>query len=119
MILEHLRDKIATLVSSSVVIGDLPSRAINCVAIRPVDGYSSVYYFGKVSSNEPLIEVIVRDRKYQVGQSNYQKIQESLDKYSSEEAGIASCFLTGSPGYLGADEIGFNEWHMVFHVTNF
>lgn len=119
MILEHLQEKIKEVVATSVVVGDLPSRVINCVAVRPIDGYSSVYYFGKVSSNEPLVEVIVRNKKYQEGQVAYQKIQQLLDKYSSEEQGIDSCFLTGSPGYLGADENGFNEWHMIFHLTIF
>ena len=117
--LEHLRDVVVAQGISSVVIGDLPSLVIDCVALHPVDGYPSVRYFGQKATNEPLLEVVVRNVLYQVGQDWYNKIQKALDQYINKNYGINSCLLTGSPGFLGADENGFNEWHMLFHVTTF
>ena len=117
--LEHLRDKVLELEVSNVVIGDLPSRQLDCVAVRPVDGYPSVRYFQQTATDEPLIECVVRHKLYQTGQTWYTKIQKALDQYISKEHGINGCLLVGSPGYLGADENGFNEWHMLFHITTF
>lgn len=115
--IENVRDKLVSLGIDKVVIGDLPSRELNCVAIRPVDGYKSTYYFGMAALAEPLLEVIVRNTDYALGQNYYNLISKNLDKYSATQDGIAACILTGSPGYLGKDETGYNEWHMIFHLT--
>lgn len=101
----------------NVYIGDAPSLQLNCVSLRPVDGYPSSRYFGKGLMSEPLVEVIIRNRYYEAGQGIYNTVKETLDKFSDESSGILSCFLTGSPGYLGRDVEGFSEWHMIFHVT--
>lgn len=103
----------------SVVIGELPSRKIDVIAIQPVDGYASVYYFGKTSSYEPILEAQIRNKDYRTGQDWSETVKKTLDKYSNKAVGIDSCILTGSPGYLGSDENGFGEWHMLFHVTYF
>lgn len=119
-VLEHILGIVKPrLYQSNAVIGDLPSRQLNCVSVKPIDGYPSVYYFGMKSSEEPLIEIVVRNADYQVGQTNYEAIKKTLDKYHNDAVGIDSCFLTGSPGYLGADANGFHEWHMIFHITMF
>lgn len=117
VVVEALRGKLITAELQDVYIGDAPSLQLNCVALRPVDGYPSSRYFGKGLMSEPLIEVIVRNNDYQVGQEIYNKVNKTLDKFSDESNGILSCFLTGSPGYLGRDTEGFSEWHMIFHVT--
>lgn len=112
-----LRNVVVAAGVDSVYIGDAPSLQLNCVALRPVDGYPSSRYFGKGLMSEPLIEVIVRNQDYQTGQEIYNVVKKTLDKFSDESNGILSCFLTGSPGYLGRDTEGFSEWHMIFHVT--
>lgn len=117
--IEHLRNIILGVGVEPAVIGGLPSLTIDCVALRPVDGYPSVRYFGQSATDEPLLEVIVRNKSYKTGQSWYSAIKKALDQYRAEDYGIDSCLLTGSPGFLGADENGFNEWHMLFHVTTF
>lgn len=115
--IKSLRNSILSTGISKVVIGDLPALQLDCVAIRPVDGYASTYYFGATSLGEPLIEVIVRNKSYEVGQAWYNGIVQKLDQSMDESVGILSCMLTGSPGYLGRDIEGFSEWHILFHVT--
>lgn len=117
--IEHLRDVVVSVGAANVVIGDLPSLVLDCIALRPVDGYKSTYYFGTDPADEPLIEVVIRNKSYEVGQQLYLATSKALDRYQSEDNGIAACFLTGSPGYLGSDENGYHEWHMLFHVTIF
>lgn len=115
----HFREVLNAAGLPSVVIGELPTRTTNAVALKPTDGYASVYYFGKASSKEPLLEVQIRNQDYATGQTWSNLVEKTLDKYSNAEVGIDSCILTGSPGYLGADENGFGEWHSIFHVTYF
>lgn len=115
----HFRDVLTQAGLPSVVIGELPTRTMNAVSIKPTDGYASTYYFGRTSSSEPLLEVQIRNQDYATGQLWSELVKGALDKYQNQEAGIDSCFLTGSPGYLGADENGFGEWHTLFHVTYF
>lgn len=117
VVIEALRDKLVAAGIQDVYIGDAPSLQLNCVAIRPVDGYASSLYFGMKSIDEPLLEVIVRNTDYKTGQSTYGVVKNTLDKLVDESVGVLSCLLTGSPGYLGRDVEGFNEWHMIFHVT--
>ena len=116
-VMEFLRSKLVTAGVKNVYIGDAPSLQLNCVSIRPVDGYASTLYFCSPSMQEPLLEIIVRNDDYLTGQSEYNLIQKTLDKLVDRDIGILSCLLTGSPGYLGKDVEGFNEWHMIFHIT--
>lgn len=118
-IMEFIRSTVESLGIPNVVIGDLPSQLTNCVAVRPVDGYQGVFYFGMKSSDEPLIEVVIRNEDYSLGQTQYMFIQEALNMLRNDTIGLDSMILTGSPGYLGSDESGYNEWHMIFHATIF
>lgn len=115
--METLRNEIVALGITNAVIGDLPSLELDCVAISPRTGYPNTYYFGSPTTGEPLLVVVVRNKDYQIGQDWYNKIQKKLDKYSNESVGILSSILTGSPGYLGRDSTGFNEWNMIFHIS--
>lgn len=117
--LSHLRNVLVEAGLPSVVIGELPSRKLDVIAIKPNDGYTSTYYFGRQSSNETLLEVQIRNKDYVSGQQWSEVVKTTLDKYRNEKAGIDSCFLTGSPGFLGRDQTGFGEWHSVFHITYF
>lgn len=115
--MEKLREEIVSLGITNTVIGDLPSLELDCVAISPRQGYPSTYYFGDMTTGEPLVTVVARNKDYVIGQDWYNKIAKRLDKYANQEVGILSCFLTGSPGYLGRDSTGFNEWNMIFHIS--
>lgn len=114
---EVLRDVIVTTGIQEVFIGDAPALERECVALRLSDGYESTYYFGKSSIREPLVEIVIRTNLYEKGQQWYTAIRRVLDQYSNQSEGIISCYLTGSPGYLGRDTRGFNEWHMIIHVS--
>lgn len=116
-LMKHLQEKIKALDIDNVVLGDLPSRQLDCVALRPVDGYNSTRYFATKTLTEPLLEVLIRNTDYLQGSVWYNVIAKNLDKYVNKDEGIEGCWLTGSPGYLGADENGFGEWHMIFHLT--
>lgn len=116
-VVNHLRDKVASLDIEPVVVGGLPALNINCVALKPNDGYESTRYFGLVASDEPLVEVVIRNESYPVGQAQYLVISKALDMYRNPDESIMSCFLIGSPGYLGADTAGFHEWHLILHLT--
>lgn len=98
-------------------IGDLPELQMDCIAIRPVDGYPSTVYLGMPATLEPLVEVITRAQRYEVGQEMYNAALKATHNYANEEAGILQCVVTGSPGYLGRDTEGFGEWHFILHVS--
>lgn len=115
--MKSLRNKVIALGIDKVFIGDPPSLELECVSIRPIDGYPSTRYFGDTDCEEPLIEVLVRAKTYSLGQRWYNIVSNGLDRFSDLNVKILSCLLTGSPGYLGADTNGFGEWHMLFHVT--
>lgn len=115
--IKALKEHILQSGVSPVYIGDLPSLDLECVALKPIDGYANTRYFGATDLDEPLVEVVVRSVSYEVGQQWYNKIKDTLDRYSNRSVGIMSCLLTGSPGYLGKDINNFGEWHMIFHVT--
>lgn len=102
-----------------VYVGELPTRSIDAVAIKPVQGYNSMYYFGDYVANEPLIEIQIRHRDFYTGQYWSDIAKTSLDKLVNPDENIALCIQVGSPGYLGADSNGFGEWHTLFHVTYF
>lgn len=116
---EYLRSVAIGLGATNVVIGSLPSLETNAVAIRPVDGYRSTFYFGQASTDEPLVEVIIRNKDYASGQALYMALKDGMNQLRNEEAGVDSCILTGSPGHLGSDQTGWHEWHMLFHITSF
>lgn len=116
-VMKTLRNMLVEAGIENVYIGDTPSLQLECVALRPTDGYSSIYFFGRVELAQPLVEVVIRAKAYQLGQSWYDQVKKALDKSSAESVGILSCVLTGSPGYLGRDLNGFGEWHMIFHLT--
>lgn len=115
--LRSLKEHLITAGLSDVYIGDLPELKLNCISIRPVDGYVSTRYFGKTDIKEPLLEVLIRNTDYATGTLNYNVATETLDKLSDEAAGILSAFVTGSPGYLGRNANGFGEWHFLVHLS--
>lgn len=100
-----------------ITIGDLPSQNAQGVAIRPVDGYPSTRYFGQKALNEPLIEIVFRSTEYATGENWYKTASKTLDAFSQSDDGVISCFITGSPGYLGKTSEGRNEWHLLLHAT--
>lgn len=116
-VMKALRNKIVASGIQDVYIGDAPSLQLECVALKPTDGYASIYFFGRMELAKPLVEVVIRTKAYQLGQSWYDQVKKALDKTNDEEVGILSCVLTGSPGYLGRDLNGFGEWHMIFDLT--
>lgn len=116
-LLQTLRSKLINAGLEKIYIGDLPSLQLDCIAIRTPDGYASSRYFGLQVLNEPLVEVIVRNKDYATGQNWYMLTSDLFDQLVDTQNGILSCVLTGSPGYLGRDTEGFNEWHMLLHVT--
>lgn len=116
-VMTHLSNLLNSWGISPVVVGDLPSLRRDCVALKPNDGYGNTRYFSTPSLGEPLLEIIIRNSSYPVGQQQYSTISKALDKYRDPNVGIESCLLVGSPGYLGSDAAGFGEWHLVFHFT--
>lgn len=116
-ITEVLQDKLQQSGVSPVYISDAPSLQLECVNIRLPDGYASSYYFGKMEIEEPLVEIVIRSKNYEKGANWYSQIKKILDQWSSPDDGVLSCLLTGSPGYLGRDIRGYNEWHMLFHIS--
>lgn len=116
-IMLDLRQQLLLKGIPTVIIGELVALAPDGVAIRPVDGYPSTRFFGQVALDEPLVEVLLRNKSY-VTLSEWAKLShDALDNYSNSKTGILSSLITGSPGYLGANEKGFHEWHMITHLT--
>ena len=107
----------ASVGATKVYIGDLPELDVNCVALRPVDGYPSTVYLGMPETLEPLVEVIIRDKDYASGTDACSEAIKALNSFSDESVGIILAKVVGSPGYLGRNVNGFGEWHFIVHIS--
>ena len=116
--LNSLRNVIQGAVGETAVyIGDLPELDIDCLALRPVDGYPSTVYLGMPATLEPLVEVIVRVREYETGTTLSTNAMKAVDNFTDDSVGILLSKVVGSPGYLGRNTNGFGEWHFITHIS--
>ena len=116
--LQSLQAVIQTAVGATkVYIGDLPELDVNCVALRPVDGYPSTVYLGMPQTLEPLVEVLIRDKDYASGTDACSEAMKALKSFTDESVGILLTNVVGSPGYLGRNVNGFGEWHFIVHIS--
>lgn len=100
-----------------VYVGDTSEFQLECCVIRPVSGYPNTMYFGNVYLQEPLLEVVIRQKSYAEGQELYNIALDLLSAYYNFDAGIRHCNIVGSPGFLGRSAAGFCEWVFMAHLT--
>lgn len=112
-----IRDALLDCGVTNVYIGEAPKYDLDCCAIRPTDGLANSMYFGQPWLQEPLLEVIIRNKEYKEGQEQYNIAFDLLSSYMNFDAGIRQCVITGSPGFLGRNASGFGEWHFMAHIT--
>lgn len=112
-----VRDALIDCGVKDVYIGEATKYDLDCCTIKPVDGFANTMFFGKTWLQEPLLEVIIRNKAYHEGQEQYNIAFDLLSAYINFDAGIRHCVIVGSPGYLGRSASGFGEWHFMVHLT--
>ena len=101
------------------VIGDLPSTSDVVLGIVEYDGATSTEFFGATNNSlfNPIVKIVIRHSSYSVGQSWSEEVKETLHRYHNEDIGILSCFMVGTPIYLGRNEQKLYEFQVTFNIS--
>lgn len=110
---EALKKALSNKVKQPVYIGEAPSLADECIAVRMLDGNPNATYFGMKSSlYQPLYQFYIRTKDYESGAISAQTIKDLLDGFS--KGGLKSLNLVGSILYLGRSEQKMHEFQLTF-----
>ena len=110
---ENLKKLISSKVKLPVYIGEAPSLADECIAVRMLEGSPNANYFGKQPSlYQPFYQTYIRSKSYESGADAAQTIKDVLDGYS--KGGLKSVQLVGSVLYLGRSEQKMHEFQLTF-----
>jgi hypothetical protein len=114
-----IADRIYDLLPSDwpLVIGSLPSTHDEVVGIFEYDGATSTEYFATKNASsiyQPIIQIVIRAKSYEVGTQWAEEIKETLHRYHDDY--LLSVLLVGTPVYLGRTPEKLHEFQVTFRT---
>lgn len=112
MISEKIRNIMPAKMQEMTYIGGLPTNRDDCIALIESGGSPHIC-FGRDVISRPLLQLVIRTRTYEVGETLVRINKTALQAYSDADYDMT---LVSEPLYFGQDEQHRHMWQLTFKI---